>query len=555
MVSSAPILSRVLHRMSGGRTGRLRNGVTSDRVSGRPRAVVEIAVGSVAAVVAVAGCSAVPAGSGATTSSGLTSLTIATSFAINNLDPLQNGFWGSEMGFGDLLMKPEGPGKLAPWLLAKDPVRTSADVWTLTLRPHIRFQNGHPLTGAALAQTMNYMLANNTELKPTLPGAKVAAAGPLTVTLTTAQPTASVPSILADEAYFDIFDTPVYLKHKANPNSLVAARIYTGPYTPVSITPEEMVSVPNKYYYGPKPKLKKLTILFIASAQARIDAVERGEADLALYPPTAAAHQLQGRSDAYFISLNPRDVDGGFMLYFNLRSAPFDDLAVRQAVQHAINYHQIAAQVMDGYYIDAKGLYPASLPYALDDQQTNVALASQELRADGWKKGSNGIYAKNGQQLSFTVLDYPQQPDLAPISLAMQSELRAAGINMQIRSVQDIDTVIAESTGWQAALDGNSAMDWTDTDPINPLISYYTPKGDENYGGVNDPRMTTIVNELEASESTSETDSLLEQAQKIVVSNAWVVWVSFKRDSVVAAPALRHYKVPAAALLWVNPFS
>lgn len=482
-------------------------------------------------------------------------MTIATSFAINNLDPLQNGFWGSEMGFGDLLMKPEGPGKLAPWLLATDPVRTSADVWTLTLRPHIRFQNGDPLTGAALAQTMNYMLAHNTELEPTLPGAKVAATGPLSVTLTTAQPTASVPSILANEAYFDIFDTPVYLKDKAKPNSLVAARMYTGPYTPISITPEEMVSVPNQYYYGPKPKLKKLTILFIASAQARIDAVERGEADLALYPPTAAGHQLQGQSDAYFISLNPKDVDGGFMLYFNLRSAPFNDLAVRQAVQHAINYQQIADQVMDGYYIEPKGLYPSSLPYALDDQQTNVALASQELQADGWKKGSGGIYAKNGQQLSFTVLDYPQQPDLAPISLAMQSELQAAGIKMQIRSVQDIDTIIAESTGWQAALDGNSAMDWTDTDPINPLITYYTPKGDENYGGVNDPQMTTIVNELEASESASETDSLLEQAQKIVVSHAWVVWVSFKRDSVVASPALRNYKVPAAALLWVNPFS
>jgi peptide/nickel transport system substrate-binding protein len=492
----------------------------------------------------------------AATTGAPTTLKVATSFAINNLDPLQNGFWGSEMGFGDLLMKPEGPGKLAPWLLATAPVHTSADVWTLTLRPNIKFQNGDPLNAAALAQTMNYMLVNNTELSPTLPGTKVAATGLLTVTLTTAEPTASVPSILANESYFDIFDTPVYLKNKANPNSLVAARMYTGPYMPISITPEEMVSIPNPYYYGPKPKLKKLDILFIANAQSRIDAVEHGEADLALYPPTAAAHQLAGRTDAYFNILNAKDVSGGFMLYFNLRSAPFNDLAVRQAVQHAINYKQIATQVMNGYYIAPRGLYPSSLPYALDDQKTNVALANQELRGDGWKKGSNGTYAKNGQQLTFTVLSYPQQPDLGPITLAMQSELRAAGINMQIRSVQDIDTLIAEPTGWEAALDGTSAMDWTDTDPINPIDSYFTTNGEANYGGIDDPQMNTIVSELEASTSKSQTDSLLEQVQKTVVTkNAWVVWVSFKRDSVVAAPALRHYKVPAAALLWLNVFS
>ena len=88
-------------------------------------------------------------------------------------------------------------------------------MWTLTLRPKVFFQDGNPLDGAALAQTMNYMLANNTSLEPELPGATVTAAGPLTVTLTTAQPTASVASLLANEAMFDIFDTPVYLNVKS----------------------------------------------------------------------------------------------------------------------------------------------------------------------------------------------------------------------------------------------------------------------------------------------------------------------------------------------------
>jgi peptide/nickel transport system substrate-binding protein len=495
-----------------------------------------------------AGC-----GRGAPQASGVsapTSLRIATSFAINNLDPLQNGFWGSEMGFGDLLMKPLGDGEIVPWLL-QSLSRASADVWTLTLRPGIRFQNGAPLNANALAQTMNYMLTHNTSLEPVLPGAKVAATGPLTVTVTTAQPTASVPSILANEAYFDIFDTPVYLKLKSSPGALVAAKIYTGPYTPVSLTPEQMVMEPNSYYYGPKPKLKKLTILFVPDAQARIEAVQDGEADLALYAPTAAARQLRGLSDAYFIPQQPRYVNDDFQLFFNLRSAPFNDVAVRKAVQHSINYDQLAQQVMDGYYVAPDGLYPPDLPYALNDQTTNIALAKRELQGDGWTRGSGGVYTKDGQPLQFTVLTYPQQPDIAPIALAMQSELRAAGIEMQIKQVEDIDSTLAQPAGWQAGIDGDTAMDWTDSDPIQPLIDYYTTTGAYNYGGVDNPRIDSIVRQLEGSESTGQTDVLLKEAQQIiVVQNAYSVIVSFKRDPVIASPALRDYVVPHADGPW-----
>jgi peptide/nickel transport system substrate-binding protein len=524
------------------------------RVIGTRKSFAAVSLALAAVLSALSGCGVTSAPS-TSASGGLTSLTIATSFDINNLDPLQNGFWGSEMGFGDLLMKPLGDGKLTPWLL-QSLTRTSPHVWTLRLRPKIRFQNGDPLNAAALAQTMNYMLANNTSLEPELPGAKVAATGPLMVTLTTAQPTASVPSLLANESMFDIFDTPVYLKDKANPGSLVAARIYTGPYMATSLTPEQMVMAPNPYYYGPKPKLKQLTILFIADPQARIDAVERGEADLALYPPTTAARELKGSTQAYYLTQQPGHAYGGFQLVMNFRSGPLSDVAVRKAIQHGLNYVQISQQVMGGYYDTPVGLYPASLPYALHDQYTDIPLAESELQADGWVPGPGGIRVKDGQPLEFTVLTYPQQPDTAPIALAMQSQLRAIGINMQIKQVEDIDTVVQQHTGWQAALDGNTAMDWTDSDPIQPLIAYYTTKGDDNYGGINDPLINRIAAELEASTSTSQTDTLLEEAQRIIVEqNAWSIWVSYKRDAAVAVPQLKNYVVPPAALLWTNAYA
>ena len=48
------------------------------------------------------------------------------------------------------------------------------------------------------------------------------------------------------------------------------------------------------------------------------------------------------------------------------------------------------------------------------------------------------------------MLTYPQQPDTAPIALAMQSELRPIGIDLQIKQVDDPDTVLQQPTGWEA---------------------------------------------------------------------------------------------------------
>ena len=41
-------------------------------------------------------------------------LTIATSFSIGDLDPIENGYWGNELGYGELLMRPQLNGTVRP---------------------------------------------------------------------------------------------------------------------------------------------------------------------------------------------------------------------------------------------------------------------------------------------------------------------------------------------------------------------------------------------------------------------------------------------------------
>ncbi|HEY4331062.1 MAG TPA: ABC transporter substrate-binding protein [Ilumatobacteraceae bacterium] len=482
-------------------------------------------------------------------------MTIATSFGIDDLDPLNNGYWAPEFGYDDLLMKPMHGGTLEPWALASldNPTPTT---WTLTLKPNITFGDGAKLDGPALAALLTWQLANNPGVSPLLPGATATSTGELTVTLTTKDPAPNVPSLLADESGFNLFDLPAYLAHKDKPADLIAAKIYVGPYTVTSLSADEMDLVATPNYYGDTPKLKTLTVKFVPDADARIKAVETGEADIALYPPTAAARQLAGRSDAYFVEGAAGSGVGGQELYLNLRPTAMSDVLVRQALSHAIDYDQIANQVLNGLYDQAVGLYPAYLPYAQHDLSFDQATAKTLLDQAGWVEPSGGgTRAKDGKSLSLTVLTYPQQPDVGIVAVALQAQLKAVGIDLQIKQVDDIDSAMQQPSGWDMGISNDSALDFTGTDPVKKLVEAYATGGDENYGGISDPAVDALVKQLQTTTDETTRDSLLKQAQTLILTtNAYGWFLDLKRSPVVVSPALQDYPVPMSNQ-WLTPYS
>ena len=512
------------------------------------------ALGAAALLAAgVTACSTTHSSSAAASSSSSaaakpTTLTIATSFAIGDLDPIENGYWGNELGYGELLMRPQVGGAVTPWLL-KSLTNTSPTTWVLTLNSGIRFQDGKPLDAASLIACMQYQLKQNSSATAALPGAKLKATGPDQVTLTTTRPVPNMPYILGDESFFIIYDQAAYLAAKGSPAKLIAAKIYTGPYVVTDVSDQNMHEVRNPTYWDGTPKLSEVTVKFITDAQSRILAVEHGEADLALYPPTTAAKTLTGRTDAYFDTGTPRGPT--FLLFLNEHTAPFNDVNVRRAVQSTINYDQLASQVMNGLYQQAIGMYAANQPYALTTQVANAAKAEQLLTSDGWTASSpGGVRHKDGKALAFTIDTYAQQPDTATLAVAMQAELSQLGFDVSISQVPDIDAAQKNPTGWTSALEGDGTTSFAG-DPITPLQEYWASKGPENTTGVSNPKLDSLISQLAVTLSASGRDALLKQTQQIIGDNAYTIFVGQRLPAVIAGPAWRHYPVPPANL-WVN---
>lgn len=475
-----------------------------------------------------------------------TTMTLATGFAIDDLDPTTNGFWHIEFGGAELLMRPVLASEPEPWLL-ENLENVDDNTWVLSIQPDAKFQNGNPLDGEALAAVMTYSLENVAGLKP-IAGATIEATGEHEVTLTTPQPTPNLPYLLADESKFVIFDLVAYQATNGDVSKLVDAQIYTGPYVVESLDTQTMQMTADEDHWAGTPPLESVTVKFIEEAQARILAVQNDEADLALYPPTDSAKSIEGRADAHWVSGEPKGPS--FQLQMNQTSGPLVDSPVRKAVLAAIDYQEIADDVMNGLYEVSDGMYSPDASYHQSMYATDTDAAEQLLSDAGWTKNADGELTKNGEQLVIVVLTYPQQPDSDTLALAVQSQLSKIGITVEIQQVPDTEEAKQDpSTTWHATVEGNGTTSFSG-DPTTSLQSYFRSDGPRNHS-INDQALDALIDQYATTMDPAERDEILGDIQTVIADNAYMGWLGMRVPGVVVSPAWQDYEMPTANL-WVG---
>ena len=469
-----------------------------------------------------------------------TTLRMVTSFKINNLSPTDpRSFLLPEFGVAELPLRLDAAGQLQPWLL-ESYAQIDARNWRLTLRPKVIFQNGKPLAATAMAAAMNRQLATSASTKATLPGAKVVTTGEREVTLTTAQPDATVPNALADELVFPIYDVECVEAAGNDASKLIGSGCFTGPYNVISLDEREMRMVRFAGHWRGQPPLTEVSLRFVNDPQARILAVQNDEADIALYPPSEAQRMLAGRNDAFF-KVSAQSF-GGPRLLLNVRRAPFDELAVRRAFSLSLNYQSLANDVLDGISETATGFYPPVWSWAVQNQKTDVNEARRLLDAAGWVANGTEARVKNNVPLEITLLVYPQQPDFAPLATAMQAQLREAGFRVQIRQVEDINAAMRDGTTWHAAFHSPGLVT-TGGAPDPFLREPLTSKGERNFGGVNDAELDRLVKELSLTFDPPHRAALLARLQQIVIAErVYEVRPVFMRSRVVVGRRWQNYQ-------------
>jgi len=348
----------------------------------------------------------------------------------NNLDLRQGTDAQSERVGGliyDALAKKDAHFVLQPWL-ATSWERPDPLTWIFHIRNGVRFHDGKPLTADDVAWSIRSMIDGTlvTAKSGNLPDITgVEASGPLTVTVHMKQPHASLLFNLSD-GLFGVVEKGAGRDEGLHP-------VGTGPFKFVSqMQDKDVVLERNTNYWAGAPKIERVRFEVVPDTITAALEMRKGSGDVESNVLTPdMVHALRDERNVV-VQSGP----GAIVMYgnFNVLDPKLRDPRVRQAIAYAIDRPALIAALWRGEAQVANTLLPLGHWAAASDAELpqyshDVARAVALLDAAGLKPDKDGV------RLRFTLKTSTDETTRL-VAQAMQQELRAAGIELSIRSAE-----------------------------------------------------------------------------------------------------------------------
>lgn len=409
--------------------------------------------------------------------------------------------------------------------------------YTIRLNPAARFHNGRRIDAQAVRACIEYHLARGIAV-PSLKDAKWDTTDTGTLRVKTSEPDPWLPQYLSTAASFPLFDV-TEVPDKPDPATVVGKGFYSGPFRAVSLTPEQLTLDAVADAWDGAPKLAGVDVRFIRDPLARFNALKTGEIDLMLYTPSDALPQIRTTPGLAFKATPTAEL---VWVQLNHLRAPMSDVAVRRALALTIDRKQIAEQVLNGAYDAPDSIYPGAMPWAVKGVlKTDVAGAKKLLDSAGWAPAGDGIRAKDGKRLSFELLHYPQQPDSKPMAEAMQAQLKAVGIDVRLKQVDDIVATF-KSRDYDAGIRFNSMQ--KTGNPMSVLNTSFRTDSPGNEGGWGSAELDGLIRRLNVEFDAGKRNELLRQVQEVFRRDVPITFTASKRWSATVNADFSDYVSP-----------
>ena len=188
----------------------------------------------------------------------------------------------------------------------------------------------------------------------------------------------------------------------------------------------------NPYYWRGQPKIKKVVYKIIPDRNTLLTQLQTGEVDMWNFVPTA----YYGRAHAL---PNVTTFRGPSFLYthitFNTSHAAMHDQVVRQALRLATDRKLIRDKINHGLGILQESMVTPASPFAVNVPMVpyDPAKANAMLDAAGWKRGPDGIRAKNGVKLNLELATAAGNQDVDARIEQLRSMWQQIGVGLTVK--------------------------------------------------------------------------------------------------------------------------
>lgn len=319
-----------------------------------------------------------------------------------------------------------------PLLAESWDISVDGKTYTFHLRKNLKFHDGTPLTANDVKFSINYF-----KYPPLISAIEdIQVTDDHTVEFILKRPS---PQFLFELHFGGAIIKPVEYK-----NDVVVNAVGTGPFKLGDYAKDQYFTIiKNENYWGGNVKLDRITFKVIPDPDTRVMALETSEihmtgTDAGSHIPTEAISVLKNNPDFELM----KSEKTGFrinVVAFNGIKPPFNDLRVRKAVCYAIDKNAIniilggEGRVVDGPVFPETDWYnPTNVGYPYDLEKTKKLLAEA-----GWEDtNGDGILEKDGKPFKISFVISPVSPVWSNIAEVIQTQLKKAGIDVQIQVLE-----------------------------------------------------------------------------------------------------------------------
>ncbi len=334
-----------------------------------------------------------------------------------------------------------------PCLAKRWEVEKNGKIITFELNRGIKFSDGTELKADAVKFTVEWLANNHPLGQETFEGADVV--DDYTVSIR-----------YKDEGFFNLAKmaefhmsimSPKSVKPEGDPKGNFVWPIGSGCFKAVDYKEEQYaVYEPNPYWYdrfGLKPKFKRFVVKFIKDEDTRVMALKGGQVD-------AISDFIHGGSDytprnqlsvlrSMGFNVFKRNIPLTWIIAFNYRKEPFNDVKLRKAVDLAINRYEVV-KIFDNQVLPANTLFIEDAPGVKEAKAQGVIYefkpdeAKSIVEENGYEGLSVDMIVDKNQSDQILVAQLIQQK-LADIGLKVKLEVLESGAYRQRRDAGEYD--------------------------------------------------------------------------------------------------------------------
>lgn len=472
------------------------------------------------------------------------------------LDPAQvtavNDFRIMMNLYDGLVRYADGTLEVEPSLASDWEISDDGTVYTFTLRDDVTFHDGSDFDAEAVVFNFERMLDEEHPYHDTGPFPlafffdaveTVEATGEHEVTFTLEEPYAPFLSNLAYPT--GLIVSPAAVEEHGeeigrNPSG-------TGPFRFDEWESNSRVVVTrNEAYWDGAPSLEAVVFRPITDANTRVAEMLSGGIDLMVeVPPDNVADMAEDEAFEVYEQAGPHL----WFLILNTREGPFQDKAMRQAINYAIDKRSLVDDVLQGTAEVAAGPIPPAFDWAYNEELEPYPYDPDKARELIAEAGHEGA------ELTFYVTEGGSgMLDPVPMGTAIQADLAEVGLEVEIETYEWNTFLDRVNPGLEGKAD-MAQMAWMtndpDTLPFLALRSDAMPEeGGFNSGYYSNERVDELLEQARRSVDQEERAELYREMQEIVHEDApWAFVANWKQNAVAGANVENFRLQPSFFLL------